>query len=431
MTMAEGSSSIIGGAKHAPLKRSLFNKPAWSKPQANLDSSDLFKRSNTTYIGVATEEELKCKKYEARKLQERACTSHTQEREQKKRRFSGRSKSGGKESVNNEGESRGMMEAEGSVTPIKAWPSPKSLTKRYEDGIIAGREAENKKQRPLLSNVIDLEGDGSSSAEANDDHDLEITTIPQSKPGVYDDFPASDEEFPELARKARERARTKRLQADFGARNTPDLRPLTTGVDPVISADPLELPASPSPPPDPVVSFMITSRIVGAKSLIVNRKLSQRLREVRKAWCNRQKFTLEFSESVILTWRGKRLFDVTSCKSMGIGVDADGNIVSKGEKDIFGEENRQIHIEAMTEEMLEAERKAIERVREEEAGKNDDEINEPLPEQQKPAAQIRLILQAKDFAQFKLIVKPVSVFANIPQLPQTKLMDYRQLQYHV
>ncbi|MCJ1477945.1 hypothetical protein MMC13_006620 [Lambiella insularis] len=425
--MAEEPSSAANASTSVPFKRSLFNKPAWSKPQSNLDSSDFFKRSNITHSSVATEEELKRKKHEARKLQERARSGQTEERERKKRRISSnRSETGSVENIDDGGYLDGREEVGGSVkkgdaagfagtlAPAKKdLPSPRSLTKRYEDSTVARKQAEGSEQQPLLSNVIDLEGDGPTSANASDDEDVKITAISKPKYTVYDDLLPSDEEFPELARKAREKARTKRLQEDFGIRATPD-PPLSTIVaDLDVLPPPNQRPVSPPPLPDPVVSLLITSRLPGTAPLLVHRKLSQRLKEVRLAWCDRQEFTREYAQDVILTWRGKRLFDVTSCKSLGIGVDADGNIVLKGEKDIFGEEDRKIHIEAMTEEMLAAQKKTKERERDEQARKDDEEASESLLEKPKPEVQVRLILKAKDLEEFKLIVKPTTSISRM------------------
>ncbi|KAJ5974019.1 hypothetical protein N7481_011229 [Penicillium waksmanii] len=73
-----------------------------------------------------------------------------------------------------------------------------------------------------------------------------------------------------------------------------------------------------SPVDDPVVRILITSEIPNSNSLIVHRKMSQGLRDVRLEWCRRQDIPTEAQSSVYFTWRGRRLFDVTTCKSLGV-----------------------------------------------------------------------------------------------------------------
>ncbi|GKZ40163.1 hypothetical protein AbraIFM66950_002731, partial [Aspergillus brasiliensis] len=71
-------------------------------------------------------------------------------------------------------------------------------------------------------------------------------------------------------------------------------------------------------PKEPIVQILITSRIPNTRPLIVRRKMNQSLKDVRLAWCNRQHFNKEMQDSVFLTWKGKRLFDVTTCRSLGV-----------------------------------------------------------------------------------------------------------------
>ncbi|KAE8376864.1 ubiquitin-2 like Rad60 SUMO-like-domain-containing protein [Aspergillus bertholletiae] len=71
---------------------------------------------------------------------------------------------------------------------------------------------------------------------------------------------------------------------------------------------------------DTVVQILITSKIQNTKPLIVHRKMSQSLRDVRLAWCNRQSIPKEMQPSILLTWKGRRLFDVTTCRSLGISM---------------------------------------------------------------------------------------------------------------
>ena len=400
-----------------PLKRALFNRPAWSKPQAAPTTADIFHRSSQTYATIAAEEELRKKRRLAKKEKERAARGGTEEREEKKRRISDESEDENEDDYNGDDDNTDATRSTGqkgghakteikmlskSTSPIKPVTSPKSLAKRYEDTIAASKI---QLERALQSNIIDLEDDEKRGSAHEDESDIEVTAVKITKPSEYDDFELSDEEFPELARQAREKARRKRLQEDISITSTPDpplISESKTSDHPVS----VHVPTPPPPPlPEPAISILITSRISNTLPLIVNRRLSQRLKEVRVTWCQRQNFTSDFSSTVVLTWRGKRLFDVTSCKSLGIGVDADGNIVTKGEKDILGEENRQIHMEAMTEEMFEDRRKA--KVEDMGSTSQVQEVEEPMEERPQQEEQVKIILKAKGFPDFKLIVKPV------------------------
>ncbi|KAJ5084310.1 hypothetical protein NUU61_008889 [Penicillium alfredii] len=103
-------------------------------------------------------------------------------------------------------------------------------------------------------------------------------------------------------------------------------------------ASPPEKPSGPTAD-DPVVQILITSEIANSKPLLVHRKMSQSLRDVRLAWCKRQSFVPETQPSIYLTWKGRRLFDVTTCRSLGIktkgmiaelpGMDDDTNVAQE------------------------------------------------------------------------------------------------------
>lgn len=114
------------------------------------------------------------------------------------------------------------------------------------------------------------------------------------------------------------------------------------------------LPAAPSPTliPDPIVQILITSLIPSTKPLVVHRKMSQNLREVRVEWCKRQGFSTELQSSVYLTWRGRRLFDVTTCRSLGIRVESNFALSDTDDDPDAGPRELRIHMEAVTENPL-------------------------------------------------------------------------------
>ncbi|OQD82644.1 hypothetical protein PENANT_c020G02329 [Penicillium antarcticum] len=103
----------------------------------------------------------------------------------------------------------------------------------------------------------------------------------------------------------------------------------------------------PTPPDDPVVQILISSEITNTKPLLVHRKMSQGLREVRLAWCNRQNFDPEIQSSIYLTWKGRRVFDVTTCRSLGVQAGRNPIHTSMDEDLITGYPELRIHMEAV------------------------------------------------------------------------------------
>jgi hypothetical protein len=210
------------------------------------------------------------------------------------------------------------------------------------------------------------------------------------KPIVKDDIlPIEDdpeELFPELAAQAREKARQREVEAQKAR--------LSAGDAPDSFAEPVH---------DPVLSVFIQTRIPDTDPLLVTRKYSQNLRAIRLAWCQRQGLSEEATSKVFFTYRGVRVFDVASCKSLGITLDyrgqpvfshsadpelADKLVLTATNQDIIDEDKR----------IAEAERKRIE-----------DEADGIYALPEEPEVQeIKIFLKAKGYDNFRLKVKPVS-----------------------
>lgn len=406
-----------GPRESAPLKRSLFNKPSWSKPQALTSGTDLFHRSNQTYVEHAAEAERQRKRKLARKEIEQLRRADVEVRAGKRQRVSANEDAGDGGSSSDESSHHSDNEIVDTkstqknsendtrvMSPSKPKYSPKSLLKRYEAAVAASKSDLDPKLKAPLSNVIDLEDDEDLS-EIPKRADLESTAAKPLEPPVEDDEPASDEEFPELARQAREKARRKHLEEDLASASTDFSSVSQDGY--LHSSENTYQSTPPSAPPDPVLHILITSSIPNTEPLLVNRRLSQRLKDVRLAWAERQRFSPDYSGKVFLTWRGKRLFDVTSCRSLGITAGPNGRIMARGEN-VVDDEGR-IHLEAMTTEILEAYKKAK---RNNVPVGEGDLVQEDTMVEQKQETQIRIICKAKGFNDFKLIVKPVSPFVT-------------------
>ena len=396
-------------------KRLLFNKPSWSKPQALTNGANLFHRSNQTYVDSAAEAERERKKILARRERERVRGEDTGARSGKRRRISSdeedESDGSSSDEKSSHVEERKVVPTPSKkertpiptpVSPQRTTVSPRNLLERYEAAIDAKVLGIEKKLKAKSSDIINIDDDENDLEMQADKDDDEIAIVDPPRPSGSDDQLPSDEEFPELARQARDKARRKRLEADVVS-VTPDPSPSSSSTSQLQRSQSLHQTTPPPPAPDPVLQILITSTIPNTEPLIVNRKLSQRLKEVRITWTERQQFTSDFAERVFLTWRGRRLFDVASCKSLGITVDSNGNIRTRG--DSLDDLDGKIHMEAMTAEILEAYKKAKTH---EVAEGAEAPAEEPVLVEEKKEPQIRIILKARGFADVKIIVKPVS-----------------------
>ncbi|PYH76154.1 hypothetical protein BO82DRAFT_216712 [Aspergillus uvarum CBS 121591] len=108
-----------------------------------------------------------------------------------------------------------------------------------------------------------------------------------------------------------------------------------------------------TPSEDTIVQILITSKISNTKPLIVRRKMHQPLKDVRLAWLKRQDLPKGLESSIFLTWKGKRLFDVTTCRSLGMGPKGRRALGSVACDSLRSDSSDlQIHMEAATENPL-------------------------------------------------------------------------------
>lgn len=171
--------------------------------------------------------------------------------------------------------------------------------------------------------------------------------------------------------------------------------------------------SKPTPPVDPKVEILVTSTIEGTKPLKFIRKLSQRLKEVREHWCDRQDIDLSESqkESIFLTWKSTKLFDSTTCQRMP------GLRIYGGEVDTYGEgfEDGKLHMEAWTPETFQEYQrsKALSRPRYAEDYEGEGNEREPTPEPEPEGPKWRLVLKCRGIDDFKLVVKGRTRIAKI------------------
>lgn len=227
-----------------------------------------------------------------------------------------------------------------------------------------------------------------------------------SMPAEEDD--ESDEELAALARQARQR----RLQQTQSA--TPDITAKAPTSQAATAGSPHNFIES-SPLPDPAVKILIQSRIDNTNPLLVYRKLSQDLRDVRHAWCQRQNFDEDFTAQVFLIYRTRRVYDVTTVRSLGLETDPDGNITMRGAEGKDGVD--QVALEAVTEGIF---AKILSEKAKDEAKRLGqwDPDSKAGAEEEVPATEaateelIGIVLRAKGKPDFKLKVKPVSQLSS-------------------
>lgn len=400
---------------------SLFNRPKWASSQIDSvddSESNLFSHSDRSFRDIVAEQERKKQaKLKKKKVKEerRASAKHkvkddfVVESSSKRRRLSledddeaevnpvhlSTEHNAPSNNANND-------HIENDLGRIRRSPR----TNRRVDRVVYEKPQKHEKSQKLASStdVIELgDSEGEDQGIANGLSRLEPSRVDNE----------SDDEFAELARKARQRREQKEKNVHS---QTPDVeeRPQSQSQGP----EHLRARGLPTPPPDPTIQLFISSPIPDTTPLIVHRKLSQRIQEIRQAWCGKQGFSKEFTNEVFFIHRMRRVYDVTTCRSLGLETDADGNVVLKGAEGTEGVDR--VHLVAVTDELFQQLKDEKARESQKRAGDPNSEAQEatgggsdPAETQQKEEQFVRLLLKAKGKPDFKLKVKPVSSSTHI------------------
>lgn len=372
----------------APPKKSRFNRPAWSKApaQAKDDDHEFFRHSNNGYTNIIAEKAKRReeRQREARRQEEEERQRQGNGRERKRRRLSTEiedSKEGDAGGVDVKGEDKIRRESSRSIPP----ESPSS--KRHD---------RSQQTQAKAAVVIDLDDDDGgqghrSALPLSPSYDEDIAFVksmepPKPKPkGPYsdDESDEDDDYMRDIKRRAREKERQKRLGLEAKPANTPEILAESTrspsfhdsrsppaGPDVTqpnsfsyntTEASQASGPSQNRPEDDPIIDILIRSPLPDTKPLLVRRRASQPLAEVRLAWCKLQLFDKAATDKIFFTWRGNRVFDVTTCQ----------NFLSRAEKekdegrDVFetdweskaGAEGPRIEVVATTQDIFDQERK--------------------------------------------------------------------------
>ncbi|KAK7734436.1 hypothetical protein SLS57_000130 [Botryosphaeria dothidea] len=375
--MADSTSAASGAPPKQ--KRSFFKKPSWKQKVDNPDEDDptaMFDGSKQTFSAVMEE-------------QERARVKKLQEQEEKARR---------KElKAARQGKRRKIARDEEQYSDEDHVPATRV---RYE------ATAQEHESVLTSATVIDL---GDSDSDDGISPAVNGAVKQTSEPTPIDPDDDIDESDPELREIIRETRRKKRLEDERKAmQGTPPAGAGTQQGSSPGAARGVSTPLTP-PPQDPPVQLLITSRIPNTKPLIVARKLRQRLQEVRIAWCKKQGFDREMTDSVFFTFKGRRLFDVATCRSLGLDADCFGNVYMKGNPN-WDENDGRITVEAVTQEIYQENLREARRQREPEAERELELEPEPEPKKTK------IIVKTKDFGDVKFTCSPETTFEKMARV---------------
>jgi hypothetical protein len=268
--------------------------------------------------------------------------------------------------------------------------------------------------------VVDVGDSSGEEARTNDVQDPKL-----SVPIEEDD--ESDEELAELARQRR-RQRTHPSNINAGSNSSTPQRGAAASPHTGLPTPPL---------PDPVVQVLVSSKMKDTKPLLVYRKLSQNIRDIRLAWCSRQMFDQASTDRVFLIHNMRRVYDMTTCHSLGLETDTEGNITMKGAEGKEGVD--QVALEAVTDDMYkmmldEKAKDEAKSLKQWEVGGEDDAEDEATSAQPPQEERVGLVLKAKGKQDFKLQVKWVSQLPPIPRQlavhANSRPLDYALLQDH-
>lgn len=297
--------------------KSFFNKPKWAATGSDIQNTtetDFYRRSEQTYsdIVAASLEAHKKPKTE---------TKSPQEAEVKHERHSKRPR------LSDEGEKK-----DAPTTPT----TPLAEDRRFSED---GKPSRAPSDGPI---VLEKTGHGQEGSQSRTP-----VTSASNTPSIKTPTNLLDRPIPSPSRQSHGHniaEQKKELSGSKGYTTDDTSSLLRSNATTKSPSEP-----SKSPADDPVVQILITSEIPNTKPLLVQRKLTQGLREVRIEWCKRQEFTTEEQSSIHLTWKGRRLFDVTTCRSLGIKVESSSSFSDVYDDHDTVPQELRIHMEAVTE----------------------------------------------------------------------------------
>ena len=426
-------------------KKSLFNRPAWAAKESSSNTKDnaVFGRHQVFDEVLELEDrkrlrrEAKAKqKAEKNKLEEQDGENsiEAEESEKKRRRISKNppdvdSDAQSSSSRSSSSHKRRSSKRKSEDRPQRVTRSTPKKDKSLQGPIAQSPSLNKTSEAPPSSIVIELGDEDSDDVEPNVDHAAQ-PTYPSStkKPAPFDVKVSMEKSMPEpeseeseddeymraLKKRAREKAQLQRLnpaqqKSATAASPASDFRSPSVEQPPTASGEATKTFDEPEPEAksDPEIAILIKSLIPNAKPLIVNRRVSQPLQQVKEFWCGRQNFEPAFTKKVFFTFLDIKLFNSSTLRTAlqmlkkQKGFDPDGSEEpSKGK----------IILEAMTEEIYQERLKSKERKLAAEANSENvleaEEADEaPAPEPPKKEG-IIIRLKCKELPIMPLRIRP-------------------------
>ncbi len=386
--MAEGPSI-------AP-KRSLFNKPTWAAKSTSAETAErpFFDHRDTTYGDILAQKEKRREKHRARTSAEKTEASG---RESKRRRISGSEDSDSdlpSSRHEDSDESKHNVQNHRLVTR-STLPKDGNHTARLNPDHLVKSFSPRKASPSAKPTIVDLSDDEDDAEPIlySPAKPLKFSpSMARPKPPKSDPESEDEDEYTlELKRRVREKAILRKLGLDPQSRtpdppNTQSQSPQLTGSGQPSSVPfPAEGSSRQSPPPptppkkenDTIVRILIRTAITETNDLIVNRRATQTLQQVKEAWCKRQGFDAAKTRKVILTWRGNKLFNTSTCTHILRSLKEErkkSGVASLDSDEEEGDPSKgRIEVEAVTEEILAERKRAREKAEQSRDMTDDDE----------------------------------------------------------
>ncbi|EME39211.1 hypothetical protein DOTSEDRAFT_28385 [Dothistroma septosporum NZE10] len=397
---------------------SFFKAPSWARSQTvkaeDKSERNIFSHSDT-FLDLQKE---RIEREARRKQKEKDKEERRKAKQEEKRRSSSEKRKVMEEDGNDSLKKRRITAEDGAKLLVSAGLGDSITISDSEDDAQAHLPIRRSPRTIRMHNVLSpskMKGRPAAPPNVDEEEDLYATSIPprpvrpqaHSRPEVEEEVD-SDPEIAEIQRKARAAARLKE-KAKIAQSATPEQG--TPGIDDSFENSHLPI----TPVYDAAVQLLIESSIPDTAPLIVFRKLSQPLREVKKSWCKKQNFSEEFSKQVCLVYNGRKYFDSSTVQRLGISADANGRVFLESDPTAEGVEK--VHMLAMTEEMYEQfkeerERQARAETGDYEGGQDEAEAgdDEEVPA---PRRSIKLIVKAKDRKDYKVQVFDDTTFQKL------------------
>lgn len=164
------------------------------------------------------------------------------------------------------------------------------------------------------------------------------------------------------------------------------------------------------------IEIVITSTIEGSKPACFKFLFDKALRLARDSWVglqakNRVPLDLEPGDEIILTWRRKKVYNVSTLLSLGIRPRGDGRVATDASNrhgDGLRNGATRVHMEAWTPALFREmeQEEALQRRRDAGELSDDDRTPSSPVEPPQPEVKLRVILKARDLEPVKLTVRP-------------------------